>query len=108
VDNEIKGVAERLLAGMGFPLGLIALMGAFSMGVAIVKDEISFSSKRLLFGVLLISFSASFTHLPRIYSRGYYDGTKWHWSFRYDSLIWGVGFAVATFFLAHRLLPLIR
>lgn len=31
MDNEIKGVAERLLAGMGFPLGLIALMGAFSM-----------------------------------------------------------------------------
>jgi len=93
---------------MGFPLGLIALIGAFSMGVAIVKDEISLGSKRLLFGALLISFSASFAHLPRIYSRSMYDGTKWHWSFRFSSLIWGVGFAILTIFPAYRTLPLIR
>jgi hypothetical protein len=29
MDNEIKGVAERFLAGMGFPLGLIASWALF-------------------------------------------------------------------------------
>jgi len=107
LEDETKGIA-RLLFGLGFPLGLIAIVGVFSLGMAIFHGEIDLNSKRLVLGAFLISFSASVYHLPRIYAATYFDGTRWHRFFSPSSLIWGVGFGIAAYFLGLRLLHLMR
>jgi hypothetical protein len=107
-EDETKGIARFLFGRLGFPLGLIAVLGAFSLGIAVLHDEVSFSSKRLVLGALLISLSAAASQVPMIYGLTFFDGTKWHRRFRPSALIWTVVFGVATYFLARLLYPMMH
>jgi hypothetical protein len=98
----------KFLNLLGFPISLFAIVGAFSVGMAVFHGEISFSSKRLIFGSFLISFSIFAWNLPRIYRATFYDGEKWHRHFSISAFIWTVGFGTATFFLGQILLPMLR
>src|SRR5947209_496193 len=107
-DDEIKGIVKYLYI-LGFPISLFAIAGAFSVGLAIYQGEISFGSKRLIFGAFLISFSIFAWNLPQIYRRNvFYDGEKWHHNFKFSALIWTLGFGVATYFLGVMLLPMLK
>jgi hypothetical protein len=103
LDDEVKGFSRFLFGWLGFPLGLVALSGAFSLGVAIFRDEISLSSRRLVLGTFLISFSAFAYHLPTIYSAVISDQDKIYRRFRFSSLVWAILFGAITW-LSGRLL----
>jgi hypothetical protein len=109
LEDEAKGIARFLFGWLGFPLGPIAVLGVFSVGMAIFQGEISFGSKRLVFGALLISFCGFASHLPMIIRRGvYHEGERRRWLFGLSGLrplIWTVVFGAATYLLARILYP---
>jgi len=77
----------KFLNTLGFPISVIALAGAFSVGAAIWRGEISRQSKPLLLGVFLIAVSAVFWYTPKIYRRVMWDGERWRWGFSFWSLV---------------------
>ncbi len=104
--DELKGVAQQFYA-LGFPVNLIALIGAFAVGMAIFQGDISASNKRLILGAFLISFSIFAWHLPQIYSVGLISEGKAHRFFSLAALVWTLIFGGATFYFGRLLLRIL-
>ncbi len=96
LNDEMKGVA-RFLYALGFPLGLLAIVGAFSVGLAVWYGEISLSSKRLLLGIFLVSVSGFFWYLQRIYRTVAFIDEKKVKAFSFGALIGSFITAIAMY-----------
>jgi len=105
LDEELKGVS-RYMTLLGFPLGIIALLGAFTFGYAVFLGEISLTSKRLLLGSLLMSVSTFLWYVGRIYPVVMYDDFTERRAFSFGALV-GTGLSgVAVFYCVKWLWPL--
>lgn len=89
-DDELKSIARFLL------LGLIAVIGAFSMGMAVFQNDISFQSRRLVFGGFLMSFSATAWYVPQIYSVLMSSAGRREGRLSYKALFWSMLFGAVT------------
>lgn len=108
--DEIKGVA-RVLYALGFPIGLIAVVGAFSIGMAIFQGEISFTSKRFVLGAALLSFSMFALHFSKVYRPSAVfnrSDDKVKWVFSWSALFWVLCFGLSTYYLGTLLIPMLK
>lgn len=106
--EEAKGVASYLMYGLGFPLGIVAIIGAFCVLFAVFRDEISLGNKRFTLGMALLSLCAVSHHVSRIYPRTMYDGSRWYRSFSLQSLLWTATGIIGLYYFIPAFISLMR
>ncbi|MBO0860193.1 MAG: hypothetical protein J2P21_17315 [Chloracidobacterium sp.] len=101
----MNGIESFLLKALGVTSVFAAIGGAYSMGMAIYRNHISFSDRQFLFGAFLISVAFFLRQPPKILYRGDYDHDKekWLWVFSWTSLFWTVSSGALAYYLGRLL-----
>ena len=64
VNQEVNSIT-RFFYMLGFPSGVIALMGCFSFGLGLWRGDVDLSNKKLILGGFLFALGVFLQHLPR-------------------------------------------
>jgi hypothetical protein len=66
IDKSADSV-RALLTMLGFPVGVLAILGSFCIGLSAYRNEVALNSKTFVLGAFLFSLSCLMSYLARIY-----------------------------------------
>jgi len=84
---------------LGFPVGLLAPLGIFCIGLAAYRNDISLDSKLLFFGVFSFCIGSFMYYLERIVEwAGYTESGKTLRRYKFGALLGAVVCALGSFY----------